>query len=446
LTLFISVSVLPADVQQVVVIKEEVPWSSSLDQQDPELLHIKEEEEELWTSQKGEQLPFTVVTVKNEDDEEKPQSSHIHQIRTKDNRETEPPISSSAKELKTAADGDNSGGLQSASSLDTNCNLQPDTDELEFCETEVSIGDDDSDWSDSGSETEASDKDWKQTPESDVNHDGSCNTAKKSVSCSECSKQFISKQSLMSHMRVHIGGQPFACIYCGKGFNHNSHLKTHMRVHTGEKPFGCDVCGKRFSERGNLSSHMRVHTGEKPFVCDDCGKRFNTNTNLKAHIRVHTGEKPFGCEVCGKRFKQKANLKTHRRIHTGEKPFGCDVCGKRFSERGTLSSHLRVHTGEKPFACNDCGKRFNTNTNLKAHTRVHTGEKPFGCDVCGKRFNQNTTLKKHKRIHTGEKLLSAIPAEKDSAKSQILRNTREFTQVKKPLIVKNCFAKMQCIT
>ena len=85
------VSVLPADVQQVVVIKEEVPWSSSLDQQDPEPLHIKEEEEELWTSQKGDHMetdyiefPFTVVTVKSEDDEEKPQSSQLHQIKTED--------------------------------------------------------------------------------------------------------------------------------------------------------------------------------------------------------------------------------------------------------------------------------------------------------------------------------------------------------------------------
>ena len=379
LPLFISVSVLPADVQQVVVIKEEVPWSSSLDQQDPELLHIKEEEEELWTSQKGEQLPFTVVTVKNED-EEKPQSSHIHQIRTKDNRETEPPISSSAKELKTAADGDNSGGLQSASSLDTNCNLQPDTDELEFCETEVSIGDDDSDWSDSGSETEASDKDWKQTPESDVNHDGSCNTAKKSVSCSECSKQFISKQSLMSHMRVHIGGQPFACIYCGKGFNHNSHLKTHMRVHTGEKPFGCDVCGKRFSERGSLSSHMRVHTGEKPFGCDVCGKTFSERGSLSSHLRVHTGEKPFACNDCGKRFNTNTNLKAHTRVHTGEKPFGCDVCGKRFNQNTTLKKHKRIHTGEKPFVCDTCGKRFSKKSNLETHKRVHTSEKTFNCE------------------------------------------------------------------
>ncbi|MDG2555499.1 hypothetical protein P7M41_26245 [Vibrio parahaemolyticus] len=51
----------PADVQQLSVVKEEVPpeqqeWSSSVDQEDPEPPHIKEEQEELWISQEGEQL------------------------------------------------------------------------------------------------------------------------------------------------------------------------------------------------------------------------------------------------------------------------------------------------------------------------------------------------------------------------------------------------------
>ncbi|KAM9707817.1 uncharacterized protein ACNS7B_000298 isoform 4-T4 [Menidia menidia] len=47
---------LPADVQQVFVVKEEDPWIPSLDQQDPEGLNIKEEEDQLWTS--PEEKPF----------------------------------------------------------------------------------------------------------------------------------------------------------------------------------------------------------------------------------------------------------------------------------------------------------------------------------------------------------------------------------------------------
>eukprot|EP00064_Thunnus_orientalis_P021315 superscaffoldBa00006386_g21475 len=131
-----------SDVQQLLESKEEVPpeqqeWSSSLDQEDPELPHIKEEQEELWTSQEGEQLQgleeaditkftFTPVPVKSEDDEEKPQSSQLHQRQ--------------AEEMKTEADGE-----EPARNLNPDRHLQPVTDdkasEMSVAEIEVSCDD-----------------------------------------------------------------------------------------------------------------------------------------------------------------------------------------------------------------------------------------------------------------------------------------------------------------
>ncbi|XP_075947910.1 uncharacterized protein LOC142949910 isoform X5 [Anarhichas minor] len=147
-----------ADVQQLLVIKEEdtpeqQEWSSSLDQEDPEPPHIKEEQEdpepphikeeqedpepphikeeqedpepphikeeqeEFWTSQEGEQLQgleearikFSFTPVKSEDDEEEAQSSQLHQ------RQTE--------QMETEADGEDCGGPE----LDRNS--EPDTDD-----------------------------------------------------------------------------------------------------------------------------------------------------------------------------------------------------------------------------------------------------------------------------------------------------------------------------
>ncbi|XP_069016530.1 zinc finger CCCH domain-containing protein 18-like [Embiotoca jacksoni] len=138
----------PRDVvHHLVVIKEEVPheWSPSLDQQDPELLHIKEEEEELWSSQEEEQLhgpeeditrfPFTAVPVKSEDDEEKPQSSHLHQRQTEDDGETT---------VKTESDGEDCGGPEPARNTHPNSPLLTHTDGKVF-ETDVSVDDDDDD-------------------------------------------------------------------------------------------------------------------------------------------------------------------------------------------------------------------------------------------------------------------------------------------------------------
>ncbi|XP_069544089.1 zinc finger protein 721-like [Brachyistius frenatus] len=467
-------TVLPPDVQQLVVIKEEVPheWSPSLDQQDPELLHIKEEEEELWSSQEEEQLhgpeeditrfPFTAVPVKSEDDEEKPQSSHLHQRRTEDDGETT---------VKTESDGEDCGGPEPARNTHPNSPLLTHTDGKVF-ETDVSVDDDDEEWqepfSDCGSETEDNDGDWKEsgTPESGGNSD----VAKNNFSCSECGKQFIYKRSFQKHVTRHSGRsssscsvnkkivdsqirvdgdaekrpadcdvcdtspthlketseKSFGCNTCGKIFVREGSLIVHMRTHTGEKPFCCDDCGKRFSQKANLNTHMRVHTekpiccgdggkklirlshlkehmtihpGEKPFGCNDCGKRFATMRSLREHIRIHAGKIPFSCEDCGKKFMRQSVLKEHMKVHTGEKPFGCEDCRKRFSRRSHLKAHMTIHTGEEPFTCGDCGKKFIYHYLLKDHMIVHTGEKPFACDDCGKRFKREKKLKCHLKTH-----------------------------------------------
>ena len=127
INMFICVSASPSDVNKNIIIKEEQQeWSSSLDQQDPEPPHIKEEQEELWTSQEGEQLQgleeaditkftFTPVPVKTEDDEEKPQSSQLHQ------RQTE--------QMKTEADGEDCRGSEPVRSSHPDRHLQPVSDD-----------------------------------------------------------------------------------------------------------------------------------------------------------------------------------------------------------------------------------------------------------------------------------------------------------------------------
>ncbi|CAB1419913.1 unnamed protein product [Pleuronectes platessa] len=88
-----------ADVQQLMVIKEEVPpeqqqWSPLVDQEDPEPPHIKEEQEEPWTTQDGQQLQgleeadikFTLTPVDVKSEEEKLKSSKLHPSETKESR------------------------------------------------------------------------------------------------------------------------------------------------------------------------------------------------------------------------------------------------------------------------------------------------------------------------------------------------------------------------
>ncbi|XP_068578434.1 gastrula zinc finger protein XlCGF52.1-like [Cebidichthys violaceus] len=282
-----------ADARNLSIRKEGKESRTTLDQEDPDPPHIKEEQEELWSSREEEQLqvleedhftefPFTAVSVKSE---EKAQSSQLCQRQTEESGEVEPPACSSAQPMEKETD--NSHQLLS----------------LYCCE----------------SETEDSNDDWRESREQESGSDT------------------LRNEGSLNHIKPH--DRPFSCTVCDKRFGCKGNLHAHMRSHTGEKPFTCTVCDKGFSAKVNLKTHMRSHTGEKPFSCLMCNKSFSQKKTLVIHLRSHTGEKPFSCSFCGKRFSEKGTLKRHIRIHTGEKPYSCSVCGRNFS----LLSHVKSH-------------------------------------------------------------------------------------------------------
>ncbi|XP_039665033.1 zinc finger protein 629-like [Perca fluviatilis] len=309
-----------ADVQQLSVVKAEVPpeqqeWHSSLDQEDPEPPpHIKEEQEELWISQEEEQLQgleeadikFLFTSVKSEeDDEEKAQSSQLHESQTEENREAE----------RAEADGEDCEGPEPARNSDPDSPLQPATHDKTADSSESHTNDS---------------ADWEETrePQSGLNplqnnevavSDVECNTGNTSVSSSECAGSFGPKKPLQNHSGVQTGGKPFCCSVCGKSFSLNKTLTNHMRLHSEEKRFTCSFCESHFSFSSELIRHMRIHTGEKPFSCLFCSKRFAHKQHLKRHLVLHTGEKSFSCSVCSKRFARSETLKQHMAVHMGEK-------------------------------------------------------------------------------------------------------------------------------
>ncbi|XP_017272170.1 zinc finger protein 2 homolog [Kryptolebias marmoratus] len=426
------------DVQQMLPIKEETPeeWRPGVDP-----VHIKEEEEglwtslegenkdasdewrpgvdpllikeeeELWSSLQGEQLSgrkeagatrfaLGASPLKSEDDEEKSPFSQLHQRQMK---EEDFASCSSADRIKAATGGEDCGEAETS----RNPNLKTSEDDSNSVETEVSDDDDEEDddvnnpdyWlmhvTDSGAKAKGSDDDWKasRTPESGVN------AGDASFSSSEGDKQFNS-WTLPGRETSQTGLLSSGRFVQKKCFRVKHNVDSQGKVH---KVFSCNNCEKTFSRKTDLKTHVETHVGEKPFVCGVCRQRFTRKTTLDIHARIHTGEKPFGCDFCGQRFTQKSTLITHMRIHTGQKPFECVVCGRGLSRRTHLNKHMRIHTGQKPFGCDVCGQRFICKKTLETHRRIHTGDEPFVCEVCGQTFTQQGSLITHRRIHTGQK-------------------------------------------
>lgn len=97
------------------------------------------------------------------------------------------------------------------------------------------------------------------------------------LSCSACSKTFALPHQLRLHQCVRgdpprpdpsqtrepglpgrRGVKLFPCFQCGKAFGLKNSLLRHLRCHVGEKTFGC---GKQFRDRGNMEQHVVTHTG-----------------------------------------------------------------------------------------------------------------------------------------------------------------------------------------
>ncbi|XP_039878364.1 zinc finger and SCAN domain-containing protein 2-like isoform X7 [Simochromis diagramma] len=267
------------------VLPEQQLWnqerSSSVEQEEPEPPQIKEEQEELCSSQEGEQLglkeePDTFMVTAAEEGEHSEPGGDGEQLLCDDSPQSESTDEESSK-----------------------------CEESGLSETVTSVP------------KKRQKRDRRQDDvESWTVSESPCNAATGRES-DVCQKS-IKSQSQRKKPNTDV--KPYPCDTCGKSFRARSTWKRHLVTHTGERPYPCDTCGKSFSRSSNLYDHMRTHTGERPYPCDTCGKSFSRSSTLYIHMRTHTGEKLFTCETCGKSFSRKSILMYHKKTHTGEKP------------------------------------------------------------------------------------------------------------------------------
>ncbi|XP_042344653.1 zinc finger protein with KRAB and SCAN domains 8-like isoform X2 [Plectropomus leopardus] len=305
---------LPAD-QQLRVQER----SSSLHQEDPEPPRIKEEQEELCTSQEGEQL-----VLKQETD------AFMLTCEESDHSEDQT-LSLNPDETLSEAEKQSSVKMPVISSVVSESH----SDHQLLSHTFKSQDREGGEHGDAGSTRNTNKKQRKQHHK--------CNSKTKNVSNPTLSA---------FHRSTGTNKKSLKCDTCGKAFRYNSDLQRHLMTHTGETPYPCITCEKSFKQKSVLIAHMRIHTGEKPFTCKACGKGFRRNHDLIVHNRrAHTGEKPYLCRICGKRYCDSSDMAKHVRSHTakGRSLIFAKYVGDDYSSLSnpTMSTiHHKTHTGE----------------------------------------------------------------------------------------------------
>ncbi|XP_030002736.1 zinc finger protein 37-like isoform X5 [Sphaeramia orbicularis] len=373
------------NVQQLSVVKEEVrpeqqEWNPIVDQEEPEpeTPHIKEEQEELWTSQEVNiiKFPSTPVPVKSEDDDEKKvKFSELNQRQTEENKEE-------ANKLDC-------GGSEPSSSFHPHRHLRRKT---------VEQNEDSEETEDSDEDQTLNHKPESKLPTNSSTEQMETETDRDDSGGSEPDINLVHMESVKR-----------------RTFDSKSLLEEHMDTHTGQKLVGSSECEATFSQTKNTTQETNsprdmmkkkylslsdLEWKNKLYHCSVCSKTFCWKSKFEVHMRIHTGEKPFCCSLCGSRFAQNSALSSHMMSHTGQKPFRCSICHKGFRGKSEVERHMRFHTGERPFSCSECSKRFTQRASLKNHMRLHTGERPFSCAVCQKRFTRKYHLQTHMKIHT----------------------------------------------
>ncbi|KAM8870116.1 uncharacterized protein AB9W97_017109 isoform 1-T3 [Spinachia spinachia] len=169
-------------------------------------------------------------------------------------------------------------------------------------------------------------------------------TCQRHFKCTDCTKVFTSKITLLKHSFSHLGLLPYTCVRCRCHYRLVRLYRTHKcepeRIH-------CVACLREFLNQEHFERHKK-DTGcwgnQEPkgneIRCLECGEKFDTTEELKKHAGAH--QRVLKCAECGKGFRSALLLMSHMGGHAGNSPCLCQSCGLGFPHQQNYDSHLKT--------------------------------------------------------------------------------------------------------
>ncbi|XP_053623469.1 zinc finger protein 260-like isoform X8 [Plodia interpunctella] len=224
-----------------------------------------------------------------------------------------------------------------------------------------------------------------------------------SFQCVLCPNVYKYFKQIQEHMSVHYPN--YICDVCSRPFVNKNSLKSHVGRHE-QGEYKCGFCPKIFSTNGKKWDHEKhVHIGDQfRNKCPHCPAKFVSYTRRNEHMVKEHGAQPvtFNCLACDKVFGNKARLTKHtKRDHLMERRHQCSECQACFFSSRGLKMHMLKHTGVKDFKCQICSKQFGRKSTLKQHLRIHFNDRRYKCLECGQSFIQKSSYEIHMRSKHG---------------------------------------------
>ncbi|XP_028034319.1 zinc finger protein 718-like isoform X1 [Bombyx mandarina] len=225
------------------------------------------------------------------------------------------------------------------------------------------------------------------------------------IHCAECEVVVKTGDELTEHMRLkHV----LFCNECGEKFKGKHTLRTHMRrVHSAKRQHVCGVCSRTFVSKSRLESHLVSHDetlAKKLAFCTVCNVQYKNIFVYRNHLKNsanHT-ERLYPCPECDKKFASNVYRRQHYNFyHLRKSPYKCEACNKLLISKWRLKDHERKHHGSsrpRDHCCKTCGKRFYTLSSLHGHQLIHDPQRGYMCEECGDTFKQPAALYTHSRL------------------------------------------------